>query len=55
MFVLLPILLKYMYDVIYNREYYNIYKDPYIYLSFGYTFFLYCRFHDNTIFKYLSK
>ncbi len=51
MIILLPVLLKYLFDVIYKRDYYNIYSDSYIYLSFGLLLFYSA---DFTILQFLN-
>lgn len=33
--LLIPLMLKYLYEVIYHRVHYNIFTDPYIYFIFG--------------------
>lgn len=33
--ILIPMMLRYLYEVIYMRDYYNVLKDPYIYFIFG--------------------
>lgn len=35
MAIVLPLILMYLYDIIYNRSHFNIFKDPYFYFSFG--------------------
>jgi len=33
--ILIPLMIRYLYEVIYIRPYYNLLTDPYIYLIFG--------------------
>ncbi len=35
MTIILPLILFYLYDIIYNKSHFNILKDPYFYFSFG--------------------
>ncbi len=39
MILLLPLLLAYLYDVVYKKSYQPVFRDPYLYLTFGVLFF----------------